>query len=162
MLSLSYISIKMIYFYSCIILVKSSDTTLLLECPSSQLLHCPTARLDKRQAKESTKAPKNLQSVVHMVLDGGKIGDSKTSEFWSLQDFKSETEFLEGPKTCSIFGSSRDPILATDAGRLIAGGKGVSLGAHEGCVLPGGKFFIAMPCQSSLFSLSLVFKHILF
>ena len=69
-----------------------SGSTLFLECPSSQLLHCPTARLDKRQAKESTKAPKNLQSVVHMVLDGGKIGDSKTSEFWSLQDFKSETD----------------------------------------------------------------------
>ena len=147
----------MIYFYSCKILVKSSDTTLLLECPSSQLLHCPTARLDKRQAiKESTKAPKNLQSVIQMVLDGGKIGDSKTSEFWSLQEFKSETEFLEGPKTCSILGSSRDPILPTDARSLIAGGKGVRLRAHEGCVLPGGKFFIAMACQSSLFSSSLV------
>ena len=57
-----------------------SDFTLLLECPSSHLLHCPTARLDKRQAKESTKAPKNLQSVIQMVLDGGEIGDSKTSE----------------------------------------------------------------------------------
>ena len=34
-----------------------SGSTLFLECPSSQLLHCPTARLDKRQAKESTKAP---------------------------------------------------------------------------------------------------------
>ena len=86
-----------------------------------------------------------------MVLDGGKIGDSKTSEFWSLQDFKSETEteFLEGPKTCSILGSSRDPVLATDARSLIAGGEGVSLGAHEGCVLPAGKFFIAMARQSS-------------
>ena len=134
-----------------------SDSTLLLECPSSQLLHCPTARLDKRQAKESTKAPKNLQSVIQMVLDGGEIGDSKTSEFWSLQDFKSETEFLEGPKTCSILGSSRDPILATDARSLIAGGKGVRLRAHEGCVLPGGEFFIAMACQSPLFSSSLVF-----
>ena len=147
----------MIIFYSCIILIQSSDTTLLLECPSSHLLHCPTARLDKRQAKESTKAPKNLQSVIQMVLDGGEIGDSKTSEFWSLQDFKSETEFLEGPKTCSILGSSRDPILATDARSLIAGGKGVRLRAHEGCVLPGGKFFIAMACQSPLFSSSLVF-----
>merc|ERR550525_1011899 len=104
-----------------------SGSTLFLECPSSQLLHCPTARLDKRQAKESTKAPKNLQSVVHMVLDGGKIGDSKTSEFWSLQDFKSETDFVSrGPKDLQYYGSSRDPVLATDARSLIAGGKGVS------------------------------------
>ena len=133
-----------------------SDTTLLLECPSSHLLHCPTARLDKRQAKESTKAPKNLQSVIQMVLDGGKIGGSKTSESPRLQESETETEFLEGPKTCSILGSSRDPILPTDARSLIAGGKGVRLCAHEGCVLPGGKFFIAMACQSSLFSSSLV------
>ena len=129
-------------------------TTLFMECPSSQLLHCPTARLDKRQAKESTKAPKNLQSVIQMVLDGGEWEILRPQ---SLQDFKSETEFLEGPKTCSILGSSRDPILATDARSLIAGGKGVRLRAHEGCVLPGGKFFIAMACQSPLFSSSLFF-----
>ena len=37
-----------------------SASTVFLECPSSQLLHCPIARLDKQQGKKSTKADNNL------------------------------------------------------------------------------------------------------
>ena len=45
-----YIFLQLYYFAS----------TVFLECPSSQLLHCPIARLDKQQGKKSTKADNNL------------------------------------------------------------------------------------------------------
>ena len=121
----------------------SVETTLFMECPSSQLLHCPTTRLDKQQGKESTKVPKNLQSAPYgpWRRENKRFKDLKTY-------YLKPTAFLEGPKTCSIFGGSRDPVLPPDARSLIAGGEGVSLRAHEGCVLPGGKFFIAIAWQS--------------